>query len=78
YRDVSDWLAWTQVDNELTKVLTSHCTSVRERVRDNMNSLTAEYFRSSVDGTDRKLWALRIEETKAAKNCLKLVRSTKR
>ncbi|KAF4699064.1 hypothetical protein FOZ63_030987, partial [Perkinsus olseni] len=50
-------------------VLTSHCTSVRERVRDNMNSLTAEYFRSSVDGTDRKLWALRIEETKAAKNC---------
>ncbi|KAF4691541.1 hypothetical protein FOZ60_015269 [Perkinsus olseni] len=53
-------------------VLTSHCTSVRERVRDNMNSLTAEYFRSSVDETDRKLWALRIEETKAAKNCLKL------
>ncbi|KAF4749441.1 hypothetical protein FOZ63_024322, partial [Perkinsus olseni] len=40
-----------------------------ERLRDNMDSLTAEYFRSSVDEIDRKLWALRIEETKAAKNC---------
>ncbi|KAF4749289.1 hypothetical protein FOZ63_003333, partial [Perkinsus olseni] len=41
-------------------VLTSHCTRVRERLRDNMDSLTAEYFRSSVDETDRKLQNCRI------------------
>ncbi|KAF4675591.1 hypothetical protein FOL47_007543 [Perkinsus chesapeaki] len=73
YRGVSDWLAWTQADNELTKAIAAHCKNARERLRENMDSSTARYFRDSVVIDDTRLWKLRIEETRAAKKCLLLL-----
>eukprot|EP00930_Biecheleria_cincta_P050632 TRINITY_DN35816_c0_g1_i1.p1 TRINITY_DN35816_c0_g1~~TRINITY_DN35816_c0_g1_i1.p1 ORF type:complete len:478 (-),score=77.68 TRINITY_DN35816_c0_g1_i1:16-1419(-) len=71
-----DWLVWTQADQATNSEVAEYCKSMRDRLRDSINSSTAEQFRQSKDPTDKFLWKLRSEETKAFKECIALAKST--
>jgi len=72
-----DWLAWTQADAELNRVLLDYCRMRRQQLKNSMDSTTAADFRKSKDPTDRLLWALRGEESKTFKECISLSESIK-
>jgi len=64
-----DWLAWTQADQEVKRVILEYCTDMRERLKDSIDSEFAVDFRSSKDRLDKLLWELRSEESKTFKEC---------
>mmetsp|Transcript_57088 Transcript_57088/g.158058 ORF Transcript_57088/g.158058 Transcript_57088/m.158058 type:complete len:434 (-) Transcript_57088:66-1367(-) len=72
-----DWLAWTQADAEVNKVILEYCQKMREQLRDTMDAATAEDFRKSKDDMDRLLWHLRGEESRTFKECIALARKAK-
>jgi len=70
-----DWLAWTQADREANNVIMDYCKMMRQRLKDTMDSATAEDFRQSGDPTDKLLWHLRAEESKTFKECVALAKT---
>lgn len=65
-----DWLAWTQADQELNRMLLEYCRDMRERLKASIDSELAEDFRKSKDPLDKLLWQLRVEESKTFKECV--------
>mmetsp|Transcript_34704 Transcript_34704/g.77895 ORF Transcript_34704/g.77895 Transcript_34704/m.77895 type:complete len:484 (+) Transcript_34704:57-1508(+) len=65
-----DWLAWTQADQAMARVILENCQSMKEQLRESMDAKTAEDFRRSNDPTDMLLWHLRSQESKTFKECV--------
>lgn len=70
-----DWLAWTQADQEVNRVILEYCRDMRERLKDSIDAATAEEFRKSKDPVDKLLWQLRGEESKTFKECMNVAKS---
>lgn len=60
-----DWLGWTQADQAINSEIQEYCTTMRSRLRNSIDSTTAEDFRRSDNSVDKILWKLRSEESKA-------------
>ncbi|CAE7650114.1 unnamed protein product [Symbiodinium microadriaticum] len=71
-----DWLGWTQADQAINSEIQEYCTTMRSRLRNSIDSTTAEDFRRSENSVDKILWKLRSEESKAFKECVSLARAT--
>lgn len=67
-----DWLSWTQADADINRVILNYCKRIRERLKDTIDTETANEFRASSDPTDKLLWHLRSEESKTFKECIAL------
>merc|ERR1711907_727998 len=65
-----DLLSWTQADAEITRIILDYCKSVKQQLKDTIDSATASDFRKSKDPMDRLLWHLRGEESKTFKECI--------
>mmetsp|Transcript_32088 Transcript_32088/g.99994 ORF Transcript_32088/g.99994 Transcript_32088/m.99994 type:complete len:510 (-) Transcript_32088:103-1632(-) len=72
-----DWLAWTQADAEVNRVILDYCHHMRQQLKDSMDAATAQDFRSSRNPTDRLLWQLRGEESKTFKECIAFAKRVK-
>lgn len=70
-----DWLAWTQADAEVNRVILTYCRDMRLRLKETMDSPTAEDFRNSKDPVDKLLWQVRSEESKTFKNCIAVAKT---
>jgi hypothetical protein len=70
-----DWLAWTQADAEVNRVIMTYCKAMRQQLKDTMDGQTAEEFRKSADPIDRLVWQLRGEESKTFKECIAVAKS---
>jgi len=70
-----DWLAWTQADAEVNRVIKEYCKFMRQQLKDTMDSKTAEDFRKSADPVDRLVWQLRGEESRTFKECIAVANS---
>lgn len=71
YDDSDLWLAMTQADNDFVNMLDTHCRWQRERLRNGIERRTLEKFKQSENEMDRRLFALRVEESQTWKNCVK-------
>lgn len=65
-----DWLSWTQADREANKIVMEYCQMMRERLKETIDSETANDFRKSSDPMDSLLWHLRSEESRTFKQCV--------
>eukprot|EP00928_Gymnodinium_smaydae_P011504 TRINITY_DN14236_c0_g2_i1.p1 TRINITY_DN14236_c0_g2~~TRINITY_DN14236_c0_g2_i1.p1 ORF type:complete len:508 (-),score=86.75 TRINITY_DN14236_c0_g2_i1:90-1613(-) len=72
-----DWLAWTQADQEVNNAILHYCELMRERLKDTMDSATAQDFRSSTDEMDKLLWYLRSQEARTFKACIALAKEVR-
>jgi len=70
-----DWLAWTQADAEVNRVILEYCNFMKQQLKDTMDAATAEDFRRSTDPMDALLWQLRGEESKTFKACVALAKT---
>jgi len=70
-----DWLSWTQADAEVNRVILEYCRDMRGRLKDMLDSATAEDFRKSKDPLDKLIWKLRSEESKTFKECINAARA---
>merc|ERR1712178_191150 len=73
-----DWLSWTQADRELNKVVLDYCSYMRARLKDTVDSATANDFRKSKDPMDKLIWHLRAESPGLLKSVRAPQRSWKR
>jgi hypothetical protein len=73
----SDWLTWTQADQEVNRHILNYCTTMRQQLKDTMDAETAADFRKSTDATDKLIWQLRSEETRSFKECQTLAKKIK-
>jgi len=67
-----DWLAWTQCDIALNKLIKEYCKNMKRQLKNSLDAETAEYFKNSTDPNDAMIWALRTEESTTFKQCLRL------
>ncbi|CAE6944169.1 unnamed protein product [Symbiodinium sp. CCMP2592] len=72
-----DWLSWTQADAEVNRAILDYCQSMKQQLKDTMDSDTAEDFRHSKDPVDRVLWHMRSEESRTFKNCISAAKKIK-
>jgi len=68
----ADWLGWTQADHQIGYTLLEHCRDMKARLRDGITKVIADSFQYSEDPTDKLLWKLRADETRAFRECIAL------
>jgi hypothetical protein len=73
----TDWLTWTQADQEVNKHILEYCADMRRQLKDTMDAETAADFRKSTDPVDRLVWQLRGEETRSFKECMTVAKRIK-
>lgn len=73
-----DWLAMTQVDQELNSNMLGYCKHARAQLKESIDISTAQDFRTSKDPLDQLVWNVRSEESKTFKACIKLAEEVNR
>eukprot|EP00933_Yihiella_yeosuensis_P034055 TRINITY_DN27608_c0_g1_i1.p1 TRINITY_DN27608_c0_g1~~TRINITY_DN27608_c0_g1_i1.p1 ORF type:complete len:303 (+),score=43.82 TRINITY_DN27608_c0_g1_i1:698-1606(+) len=69
-----DWLAWTQADQMVNRIIIDYCAFMRERLRDALTLAEAEEFRKSTHPLEKLLWKVRSEESVSFKECISVAK----